>query len=74
MVPLAQECSIVKAYIRSHQLRFFNQFTVAYDFEEQKLEEKVPQMILPPLVENTIYYGLEQKSSNRILSSKMSIA
>lgn len=64
MVTLEEELNIVKAYIQIQQLRFGNRFEVFYDFPEEVLSCRVPKMILQPLVENAVYYGLEPKSCN----------
>lgn len=67
VVELQEEVNIIKAYIQIHIIRFSNRLVADFDFEERTLNAKVLKMILQPLVENSIYHGLEPKRENGVL-------
>lgn len=58
LVPLKEEISFVKKYLALEKARFEDRLKVEFEVEESILEEKVPPMILQPLVENSIKHGL----------------
>ncbi len=58
-VPLCQEVDVIKAYVKIQEIRFENSFSVSYDIEEHLVEMEVLKMILQPLLENAIQYGVE---------------
>ena len=59
MVSLERELSIIKNYIFIHQIRFGKRLQVEYDISTECLGCLVPRMILQPIVENAIKYGIE---------------
>lgn len=59
IVLLEEEVKVVKSYIYIQLIRFESRFGVTYDISEEALLCNVPKMILQPIVENSIYYGLE---------------
>lgn len=61
-VTLDEEISIIKSYIRIQQMRFEGKISVYYFVSEDVLELKVMKMLLQPIVENSIFHGLEPKS------------
>lgn len=60
-VPLENEISIIKSYIRIQQMRFEGKIEVFYFVSEEVLQQKVMKMLLQPIVENSIFHGLEPK-------------
>lgn len=60
-VPLEKEISIIKSYIRIQQMRFEGKIEVFYFVSEEVLQQKVMKMLLQPIVENSIFHGLEPK-------------
>lgn len=61
-VSLDEELSIIKSYIRIQQMRFNGKIEVFYFISEDALQVKVMKMLLQPIVENSIFHGLEPKS------------
>lgn len=59
MVSLERELTIIKNYIYIHQIRFGKRLQVEYDISTECLGCLVPRMILQPIVENAIKYGIE---------------
>ncbi|WP_273326833.1 sensor histidine kinase [Vallitalea guaymasensis] len=58
-VLLEEEVKVVKSYIYIQLIRFENRFSVTYNISDEALLCNVPKMILQPIVENSIFYGLE---------------
>ncbi|MFB9753056.1 sensor histidine kinase [Paenibacillus hodogayensis] len=56
-------------YIRIQQLRFLESFTVRYELQEESKPVHVLKLLLQPLVENAILYGLEDKTDGELLIS-----
>ncbi len=67
------EVEIARAYIKIQKIRFCDRFAVEYDFSQEALKCKVPKMILQPIIENSIYHGLELKleKGNLYISGKI---
>lgn len=61
-VALEEEIAIIKAYIRIQQMRFQGKIEVGYFISEEVYSLKVIKMLLQPIVENSIFHGLEPKS------------
>lgn len=59
MVPLREELEHVKDYLQIEKARFEEKLQVTYDVPE-KMEILVPTLILQPLVENAVRYGIDQ--------------
>lgn len=58
LVPLRDEISFVKKYLDLEKARFEERLRVEIDVEDGLMQEKVPPMILQPLVENSVKHGL----------------
>ncbi len=59
MVPLEEELKHVRDYLQIEKARFEEKLQVIYDVPE-KMEILVPTLILQPIVENAVRYGLDQ--------------
>jgi two-component system LytT family sensor kinase len=57
-VTLQQELDSVTSYLRVEQIRFEDQFEVAFEIAEAARNRRVPQFFLQPLVERAIRDGL----------------
>ncbi|MCC8065714.1 MAG: sensor histidine kinase [Clostridiales bacterium] len=66
-VPLQTEIDNTKAYIRIQQLRFRRKLEVFSFFPEEVLHLRVIKMLLQPIVENSIFHGLEPKEEGGCL-------
>lgn len=58
IVPIKLEISALKDYISLQKIRNDNQFVVQFNIDEQVLNLSIPRFILQPLIENSIYHGL----------------
>ena len=57
-VTLRQEMEILKIYLEIEQIRFQDRLEVAIDIDSTIYDKKVPNLILQPIVENAIQYGV----------------
>lgn len=77
LVTLEEELANVENYYYIQQFRFGGklQLCISYDCEEEEeaLRCQLPKLTLQPIVENSIYHGLEQKIGKGCLSIKVSI-
>ena len=58
-IPLAQEMEITKLYLQIMQKRFESNLRVTYSVDAALENSLVPQLILQPLVENSLRHGLK---------------
>lgn len=59
-------------YIRVQQLRFLESFSVSYELQEESKSVHILKLLLQPLVENAILYGLESKTDGHLwISSRL---
>lgn len=61
-VKLREELATLRLYTQIQQVRFGERLKFTWDIDEEALDAAVPHMLLQPLVENAIKYGLETHS------------
>lgn len=61
-VPLQQELEFLGKYLEIEQMRFHDRLQVKYEISTDSLDAIVPNMILQPLVENAIKYGIAPRA------------
>lgn len=59
LVRISEEIQCIKAYMSIISIRYENKFSMEVNVDEQLLDLKTPKMILQPIVENSVYHGLE---------------
>ena len=72
LVTLEDELSNIENYYIIQQYRFGDKLSLSVEYEEEgedfnSLDLKLPKLILQPIVENSIYHGIEQKISKGML-------
>lgn len=67
-IPLAEELEITRLYLDLMQKRFENKLRVTYVIDPSLNETLVPQLILQPLLENSLRHGMKPGSSAMDLS------
>jgi two-component system sensor histidine kinase YesM len=60
-ITLAEEIECLRQYVLIQQYRYSHKFEVSYDLPPAVLDYRVPKLILQPLVENSIFHGIEAK-------------
>ena len=74
-IPLRQELDFVQGYLEIEQLRFQDRLHVDLDVAPETLDCRIPNLLLQPIVENSVRHGIA-KSSNlgliRIFTRKIS--
>jgi two-component system LytT family sensor kinase len=67
-IPLAEELEITRLYLDLMQKRFENKLRVSYEIDPSLRGSLVPQLILQPLLENSLRHGMKAGSSAMDLS------
>lgn len=67
-IPLAEELEITRLYLDLMQKRFENKLRVSYEIDPSLQESLVPQLILQPLLENSLRHGMKAGSSSMDLA------
>lgn len=63
LVRIYEEIDCVKAYMNIISIRYENKFSMEVNVDEKLLEMKTPKMILQPIIENSVYHGLERRDA-----------
>jgi two-component system LytT family sensor kinase len=61
-VPLKSEIEFVRNYLHIEQVRFQDRLSVTMEIDPETLDAMVPNMVLQPLVENSIRHGIARSS------------
>lgn len=65
-VPLCDELSYVDAYLYIIKSRFGDRFHVEREVDESLMQVAVPLLIIQPIVENSVAYGVEEHKSGKV--------
>ncbi|MDF2935027.1 MAG: hypothetical protein K0Q90_400 [Paenibacillaceae bacterium] len=60
LIPLRRELEHVTLYAEMQKLRYKDRFHLECHVEEKLMDCKIVKLVLQPLVENAIYYGIKQ--------------
>ncbi len=61
-IPLRREVELLQSYLEIERIRFQDRLTVNMDIAPETLDLPVPSLILQPLVENAIRYGVASQT------------
>jgi two-component system, LytTR family, sensor kinase len=67
-IPLEEELQITRLYLDLMQKRFESKLSVSYSIDSSLLPSFVPQLILQPLVENSLRHGMKSGGERMDLS------
>jgi two-component system sensor histidine kinase YesM len=59
IINLGQEIKYIENYVYLQKIRYNDKFSVFYDIDEEVLNCRVFKFILQPIVENSIYHGIQ---------------
>lgn len=65
-VPLKEELTYVKAYLFIMKERFGKRLEVTLEIPEELYQEKVPRLILQPVIENAIAHGVQVQGTGKV--------
>ncbi len=60
MISLQDEIEYIENYILIQRLRFNQLFEIHYDIKEEHKKLNIPKLILQPIVENSLIYGIDE--------------
>lgn len=59
MIPLEEEMNHIDKYLAIEKMRFGDKITIEKEWNEDCRSKKIPALLLQPLIENAIKYGLQ---------------
>ncbi|MCD7744480.1 MAG: sensor histidine kinase [Lachnospiraceae bacterium] len=74
LVPLQDEIQNVQDYVSIQRIRFSNRFRLELNIAPELYEQRVLKLILQPLVENSLYHGLNYCSKGNLIAIHASIS
>lgn len=67
---LKEEMENIKKYLDIEKIRFGQRLTINYSVSDECMEAKIPHLILQPLFENAIKYGIYENLDENIIEVK----
>lgn len=67
-IPLQEELEYLQLYLEIEKVRFGNRLSTVFDTDNSSLQMKIPAMLLQPLVENAIKFGLYDTTGETVIS------
>jgi len=61
-ITLENELAYIKTYLEIEHIRFQDRLSLSYDVDSNLLQERVPALLLQPLIENAIKHGIAPNS------------
>lgn len=71
LIPLEKEIEHVSHYIAIQKNRYNDKFKVIWEVNKKLYNKKVLKIILQPLVENSLYYGIKKKAGKGLIKIKI---
>ncbi len=73
-VKIAEEISYTKNYLEIQKIRYKDKFDVYWQYPKSLMERQIIKLVLQPLVENAIYYGIKEKEGKCGIKLKFRVA
>ncbi|MFT3932964.1 MAG: histidine kinase [Chitinophagaceae bacterium] len=67
-ISVEEELEYLRLYLDIERVRFGNRLSTAFDTDHASLQMKIPAMLLQPLVENAIKFGLYDTTGDTVVS------
>ncbi|MDQ0113515.1 cache domain-containing sensor histidine kinase [Paenibacillus harenae] len=71
MVSVREELDNLRNYMTIQQVRYYNRIRMDIFADETLLEQRMPKLILQPIVENAIFHGLAEKEEDGIVTIRI---
>ncbi|MDQ0061890.1 cache domain-containing sensor histidine kinase [Paenibacillus harenae] len=71
MVAVREELDNLRNYMTIQQVRYYNRIRMDIFADETLLEQRMPKLILQPIVENAIFHGLAEKEEDGIVTIRI---
>lgn len=68
IISIKDEIEHAKNYLQIQKVRYKDQFSIKFDIDPQIMEYSTIKLIVQPLLENAIYYGVESMRDEGIIS------
>lgn len=65
MITLKEEIEYIENYVLIQKLRFNQEFEIEYNIQEEYSGTYIPKLILQPIVENALIYGIDENDVAR---------
>ena len=72
IVTMAEAADISRSYQIKQKIRFGNRINYSIEIEEGLVKIQVPKLLLQPIVENSIYHGIERKKGGGTIQIRIS--
>jgi len=67
-IPLGEEIRFLEEYLEIQRTRFVDRLTVRYDIAPEAEDALVPRMVLQPILENAIRYGITEQCGDATIT------
>lgn len=67
IIPIRDEITHVKNYMNIQQVRYKNKFSIEYEIEEEILNYCTVKLVVQPILENAIYYGVQSMDGDGLI-------
>lgn len=70
-VTIKEEIKHTKSYLEIQKIRFKDSFNIKWEYDSGLIDNLIIKLILQPLVENAIHYGISEKNDNGEIKIKI---
>ncbi|MGO4540671.1 sensor histidine kinase [Paenibacillus sp. 2TAB19] len=71
MVSVREELDNLRNYMTIQQVRYYNRIRMDVFADDTLLEQRMPKLILQPIVENAIFHGLAEKEEDGVVTIRI---
>ncbi|WP_258166412.1 sensor histidine kinase [Paenibacillus sp. PCH8] len=71
LVTIREELDNIVNYVTIQNVRYYGCIQMKYEIEEQRMDYRMPKMILQPIVENAIFHGLAELEDDGIITIRI---
>lgn len=70
LIYIYEEIDYIKSYLKIQEFKYYNNFDVHFEIDEEILHYKIPRFLCQPIVENAIIHGIGLSKTDRIIVIK----